>query len=66
MDIMDHVERQVENGKWSLVGWWKAGSLSEDVTLISPKCHIVALRKEGFICKWQPDIASGSSSTDDI
>jgi hypothetical protein len=47
----------VEDGKWSLVGWWKASSLSDDDTLVTPKCHIVALCKYGSICKWMPDIA---------
>ena len=65
LDIMEHVETELENGKWSLVGWWKATSISEDTTLVTPRCHIVALRKEGAIRKWLPDIANSSLPSDD-
>ena len=50
-DIVQHVEQQIADGTWSLVGWWKANSTSEDATYYVPTSHIIALRKTSEIRK---------------
>jgi hypothetical protein len=52
---MNHAETEIETGLWSVLGWWKGSSLSadNDVAIITPKCHIVAIRRtDGQITKW--------------
>ena len=50
-DIVQHVEEQIADGTWSLVGWLKANSTSEDATYYVPTSHIIALRKTSEIRK---------------
>jgi hypothetical protein len=50
-DIIEHVENEIADGKWSLVGWWKANATSDEVTYHVPKSHIVVLRKKDEIRK---------------
>jgi hypothetical protein len=53
--ILDHAEAQLNDGKWTVTGWWKASSVAQGdgVAMVTPKCHIVSLTKEGTpIVKW--------------
>ena len=53
--ILDHAEHELEDGKWSVVGWCKASSTTGDgagVPLVAPKCHIVSLVKTTPINRW--------------
>jgi hypothetical protein len=51
--ILDHAEHELEDGKWTVVGWCKASSTTGDgVPLVTPKCHIVSLTKSIEIKRW--------------
>jgi hypothetical protein len=52
LEIIQHVEKEVESGLWNVLGWWKASSTSTTSTESSGtmvKCHIVALEKIGGV-----------------
>jgi hypothetical protein len=41
----------METGLWNVLGWWKAVSTSEG-SVVTAKCHIVALEKVGGIKRY--------------
>lgn len=45
LDMIQHVEEQIENGRWNALGWWKASSTSSDSKPAVVKCHLVVLEK---------------------
>ena len=46
MDLWDAVAEQMQNGTFDLLDWYKAKATGEDVTVVTPKCHIVLVRPE--------------------
>ena len=52
MEILQHVEDQLESGRWNMLGWWKAASTSQEGPGVTAKCHIVALHKVGGIQRY--------------
>ena len=64
MDILQHATDQLEDGTWTLTGWFEISTLEGDGSITKPECHIVILDKAIPIVKWQraevltaPDIA---------
>lgn len=46
--MMDHVEHQLSEGTWNLMGWFKAVTTKED-GVVQPKFHVVRLEKNSAI-----------------
>ena len=48
MEIVEHAEQQLQAGTFDVLGWWKASSTNEDITVNNPKCHIMNIcRRSG-------------------
>ena len=50
VEILLHVETEMDAGLWSVTDWWEAQSADEDsMAIVTPKFHIVSLTKNGPI-----------------
>jgi hypothetical protein len=64
-DIMSHAEKEIESGRWSVIGWWKGSRISTDfeINMVTPKCHLVSVkRQDAEIRKWTPSVTSDSEN----
>lgn len=63
--MMDHVENQLSEGTWNLMGWFKAVTTKED-GIVQPKFHVVRLETNGvterFVVSWAVDDGSSQQN----
>ena len=43
--VFEHVEKQMNDAKWTIHGWWKASTVDDAATYV-PKGHIVTMIPE--------------------
>ena len=46
-DIMDHIQAQLQDGTWRVLGWMKAATTKDDATLCTQRMHIVKMERNG-------------------
>ena len=54
--MVEHVERAVQDKTWDIVAWWKGSAKKEEESapLITPKVHIIKIAKNVPIVRFVP------------